>query len=97
MRTALKNVRFPPNSDRKSRHLPKVCFTPESGHVRCTSPCLLWARADIHEQTFFTEFTCLAHKNRDRREVAPAVPIHAAPGSGLLLGADRQRDAMAPN
>jgi hypothetical protein len=54
-------------------------------------------RADIHEQTFFTEFTCLAHKNRDRREVAPAVPIHAAPGSGLLLGADRQRDAMAPN
>jgi hypothetical protein len=50
-----------------------------------------------HEQTFFTEFTCLAHKNRDRREVAPAVPIHAAPGSGLLLGADRQRDAMAPN
>jgi hypothetical protein len=43
MRTALKNVRFPPNSDRKSRHLPKVCFTPESGHVRCTSPCLLWA------------------------------------------------------
>jgi hypothetical protein len=27
----------------------------------------------------------------------PAVPIHAAPESGLLLEADRQRDAMASN
>jgi hypothetical protein len=22
-----------------------VCFTPESGHVQCTRPCLLWARS----------------------------------------------------
>jgi hypothetical protein len=22
-----------------------VCFTPESGHVQCTSSCLLWARS----------------------------------------------------
>ena len=22
-----------------------VCFTPESGHVQCTSLCLLWAKS----------------------------------------------------
>ena len=22
-----------------------VCFTPKSGHVQCTSVCLLWARS----------------------------------------------------
>src|SRR5262249_35832527 len=27
-----------------------VCFTPESGHVRCNSPCLLWAKSG-HEQS----------------------------------------------
>jgi hypothetical protein len=31
------------------------------------------------------------------RAVCLRSPIHAAPGSGLLLGADRQRDAMAPS
>src|SRR5215471_10840779 len=25
-----------------------VCFTPESGHVQCTSPCLLWANSGHH-------------------------------------------------
>ena len=24
-----------------------VRFAPESGHVRCTTSCLLWAKADI--------------------------------------------------
>ena len=36
-----------------------------------------------------------AQKNRTAG--GPAVPIHAAPESGLLLEADRQRDAMASN
>src|SRR5215471_7198338 len=27
-----------------------VCFTPESGHVRCTSPCPLWANSG-HRRT----------------------------------------------
>ena len=41
------HVRFTPNSDRKSGILAKghVCFTPESGHVRCTSGCPLWANS----------------------------------------------------
>src|SRR6476620_11811091 len=28
-----------------------VCSTPESGHVRCTSSCLLWANSGHAEQT----------------------------------------------
>src|SRR4029079_885087 len=34
-----------PNSERESGHLPPghVCFTPESGHVRCNGSCRLWA------------------------------------------------------
>jgi hypothetical protein len=42
--TAKSDVRFTPNSDRKSG-FPHVCFTPESGHVQCTSLCLLWANS----------------------------------------------------
>src|SRR5262245_23818947 len=33
----------------KSRHMRcKVRFTPESRHVQCISPCLLWPKADIY-------------------------------------------------
>src|SRR6185312_11191318 len=44
---ATSHVRFTPNSDRKSRHAANghVCFPPESGHVQCTSSCLLWAKS----------------------------------------------------
>ena len=43
------HVRFAPNSDRESGFPANghVRFTPESGHVRCTRPCLIWAKADI--------------------------------------------------
>src|SRR5262245_55492635 len=45
--TAPAHVRFTPNSDRESGHVANghVCFTPESGHVRCTSRCLLRAKS----------------------------------------------------
>jgi hypothetical protein len=38
---------LPPNCDRKSGHPNKAMlrFTPESGHVQCTSSCLLWANS----------------------------------------------------
>jgi hypothetical protein len=41
------HVRFTPDSDRKSRHAENghVRFSPESGHVRCTSSCLLRAKS----------------------------------------------------
>jgi len=41
-----------PNSDRESGHLPRghVCFTPESGHVRCNGSCRLWAKSGLSEQ-----------------------------------------------
>src|SRR5262249_18877505 len=44
---AKSHVRFPPDSDRESGPLTNghVCFTPESGHVRCTGRCLLWANS----------------------------------------------------
>jgi hypothetical protein len=44
---AKRHVRFTPNSDRESGHAANghVCFTPESGHVQCDSPCLLWANS----------------------------------------------------
>src|SRR5262249_16758941 len=47
MCVATGDVRFPPNSDRESRHPQNghVRLTPESGHVQCTSPCLLWAKS----------------------------------------------------
>ena len=47
------------------------------------------------KQTFFTEFA--SRLKRIGTAGGPAVPIHAAPESGLLLEADRQRDAMASN
>jgi hypothetical protein len=36
-----------PISDRESRHAANGHFrcTPESGHVQCTRPCLLWAKS----------------------------------------------------
>jgi hypothetical protein len=41
------DVRFTPNSDRKSRHAANghVRFTPESGRVRRKPSCLLWAKS----------------------------------------------------
>jgi hypothetical protein len=41
------HVRFTPNSDRKSRHAANghVRFASESGHVQCTSSCLLRANS----------------------------------------------------
>jgi hypothetical protein len=41
------DVRFTPNSDRKSRHAANghVRFTPESGHVRRKVRCPLWANS----------------------------------------------------
>src|SRR5262245_47056291 len=47
--SAKSDVRFSPNSDRKSRHVANghVCFTPESGDVQCKMRCLLGPIADI--------------------------------------------------
>ena len=47
MCAATGHVRFTPNSDRESGHAANghVCFTPDSGHVQCTSSCLLWAKS----------------------------------------------------
>jgi hypothetical protein len=47
MCSATPDVRFTPNSDRKSRHAANghVRFASESGHVRCIHPCLLRARS----------------------------------------------------
>jgi hypothetical protein len=46
MCSAKRHVRFGPNSDHESGHPNShVCFTPESGHVPCTSLCLLWAKS----------------------------------------------------
>jgi hypothetical protein len=44
---AKSDVRFAPNSDRKSRfsQTGHVCFTAERGRVRRKSSCLLWARS----------------------------------------------------
>ena len=42
------HVRFTPNSNRKSGHARSngdVCFTPESGRVRCKPSGLLWANS----------------------------------------------------
>jgi hypothetical protein len=43
------HVRFTPNSDRESGFPANghVCFTPESGHVQRTRPCLLWANSGL--------------------------------------------------
>ena len=40
---AIRHVRFTPNSDRTAKR--HVRSTPESGHVQCTSSCLLWANS----------------------------------------------------
>ena len=47
IRTAKSDVRFTPNSDRKSGFPHKVmsALPPKSGHVRCTRPCLLRAKS----------------------------------------------------
>src|SRR5262249_48634027 len=43
---AIRHVRFTPNSNRESG-FPKTVMSasPESGHVRCTSRCPLWAKS----------------------------------------------------
>jgi hypothetical protein len=48
---AKRDLRFTPYSDRESRHAANghVCFTPESGHMRCTSRCLLRAKSGHHD------------------------------------------------
>jgi hypothetical protein len=53
MRTAQTNVCFSPNSDHESRHATNghVRFTPESGHSRAQSKCLLYANSG-HSATF---------------------------------------------
>jgi hypothetical protein len=53
MRSAKRHFRFTPNSDRKSRHAANghVCFTPNSGHVRCSSACLLWAKSGLMQRS----------------------------------------------
>jgi hypothetical protein len=52
---AISDVRFTPNSDRESEFSQKghVCFTPESGHVRCDSLCLLWAKSGHSPLKYF--------------------------------------------
>jgi hypothetical protein len=47
IRIAKGHVRFTPNSDRENRLPQKImsALPPESGHVRCTSSCLLWANS----------------------------------------------------
>src|SRR6516225_4296364 len=50
VRSTLTNVRFGSEADMCSakRH---VCFTPESGHVRCNEGCPLWANSG-HDELF---------------------------------------------
>jgi hypothetical protein len=45
--SAIRHVRFTPNSDRKCGHatIGDVCFTPKSGLMQCNSQCLLWAKS----------------------------------------------------
>ena len=47
--SAKNDVRFTPNSDRKSRHVTNVhvCFTPESGHVRALAHVCFGPIADM--------------------------------------------------
>src|SRR5262245_40524457 len=47
MCNATNDVRFTPNSDRESEIPQKAmsALPPESGHVQCTSLCLLWANS----------------------------------------------------
>ena len=44
-----------------------VCFTPESGHVRCTSPCLLWANSG-HWARLLNHFVGAGKQRRRRCE-----------------------------
>jgi hypothetical protein len=39
-----------------------VRFTPESGHVRCTNPCLLWANSG-HRTASFNHFIGTSEKH----------------------------------
>src|SRR5215471_11203752 len=39
-----------------------VCFTPESGHVQCTSSCLLWAKSR-HRQSLLDDFISARKKS----------------------------------
>ena len=58
-----------PNSDRESGHLPPghVCFTPESGHVRCNVSCRLWANSG-HRLQLLNQFVGTGKKRiRDRK------------------------------
>ena len=68
--SAQAHVRFTPNSDRESGPPQShVRFTPESGHVRCTSLCLLWANTG-HRVTH--SITSLARASSDGGTVRPS-------------------------
>jgi hypothetical protein len=34
-----------------------VRFTPESGHVRCTRPCLLWAKSGLMQRSNWDRYS----------------------------------------
>src|SRR5215475_11894042 len=44
-----------------------VCFTPESGHVRCKSPCLLWAKSGLMQRSKRSLFDHLFGARDQRR------------------------------
>src|SRR4029450_8999633 len=54
-----------------------VCFTPESGHVHCTSLCLLWARS--------RHWSRLLRRKKARRAEGPPAPSGAFDFDGDLL------------
>src|SRR5262249_30184101 len=58
-----------------------IRFTPESGHVRCTSPCLLWARSGhatsadkiiLWGSSFQVRQLCKVHQYRERSALGPS-------------------------
>jgi len=53
---ALRNVRFGSRADISSAQA-HVRFTPESGHVQCKRPCLLWAKSGYCVAANATDFS----------------------------------------
>ena len=83
----LVNVRFGSRADIRSA-IGHVRFTPETGHVQCTSPCLLWANSGHHrlfDHLVGASKQCWRHRKAD---VSRGLEIDEQREFGRLL--DRQ-------
>jgi hypothetical protein len=78
------DVRFAPNSDRKSvfPHKVNVRFAPESGHLQCTRSCPLWAKSGLMRRSKKDRYSITSDCLLEHRSPITKRPIGTASSAG---------------